>query len=224
MELIVASCFKYRDAWKPFCRLLKKFWPDCPYKTRLITDKLESGLWEGDSVTEIGKDFGWGQNLLIGLEGQGSHVLLFQEDFFLTAPVWTSKISDYHKCAILHSHVGCLRLYPCPGADSEWPSSADLGIVSKYQTYRISCQVAIWRTDYLKSILARFNDPRDFEVFGSHISNLCDDVVLSVYREHLPWPVQYLCSAIGRGRWSKDAVKLCSENNLELDLKFREVE
>lgn len=86
MEIVVASCRAYADAWGPFLKLFRKFWPNCCYHVKLATD-IGGPEWEGDQI-QVGGDLGWSSNLLHGLSFiKEELVLLMQEDFFLNGPV-----------------------------------------------------------------------------------------------------------------------------------------
>ena len=37
-SILVTSCDKYEDAWKPFFSLLNIMWPTCPYRIYLNTE------------------------------------------------------------------------------------------------------------------------------------------------------------------------------------------
>lgn len=233
MKLVVNTCWKYRDAWQPFMGLLKVHWPDCPYPLGIMTDKADT-KWLGPGIIDLrqqvyqtGYDRGWCYNLLEGLasEPPSEIILLMQEDFFLTAKVDTAQIEQYCHYMWAHSEVHCIRLYPCPGAFENYDEWPKIGTHPPGVPYRVSCQAALWRISTLRMILGACRTPVEFEMEGSrHADRWFNKGFYSVWREKEPWPLEYLCSGISRGRWNPDALKLFEKHNLNVDLSLRPVE
>jgi hypothetical protein len=155
--------------------------------------------------------------------GNVDGILLLQEDFLLNAPVHQDLIG--HALEQMQSrNAGMVRLYPCPGSDEDY-GDPHVGIVRKGSAYRISCQASIWRPDYLHAIASQCGDtPRDFEINGTRIAESLPDEVLAWKRESEPWPIQYYCSAISRGKWEPAALEFCRQQGVEVDLSLRGVE
>lgn len=227
MEIVVASCGKYSDAWKPFVGLFRKFWPDCPYKLNLITDKL-TAPWDGDNAIVVGDDLGWGDNLVAGLRSLKSyakHILLLQEDFFLNAPVNSDTIRSVLSEMNSNPNIGCFRLYPCPGPDL--PFSDWYGLIRHDAPYRVSCQAAIWYRPELEIMAVHQGTAADFEIIGTARSkNRCACVkFMSIkrYDDTNKWPFQYYCSAITRGMWEPDAVAFARAQGIDVDTTKRPI-
>jgi hypothetical protein len=225
MDIVVASCGAYADAWKPFVRLFRKFWPDCPYKLFLITDKLAEP-WEGDKAIVIGDDLGWGDNLVAGLRQMNGvrNVLLLQEDFFLSAPVNTDFLKRAEEEMMQNPACACFRLYPCPGADV--PLTDWYGLIKHDAPYRVSCQAAIWYRPELEVMALHQPTAADFEIDGTRRAvKRCQCVkFFSVLRnDPKDWPFQYYCSAITRGQWTPDAVDFVKAQGIEIDTSKRPI-
>lgn len=226
MDIIVASCGAYSDAWAPFVGLFRKFWPDCPYRLCLVTDHLTQS-WPGDVAVEVGADLGWGPNLRVGMAklGYPRHVLLLQEDFFLSAPVKTEVVKRALEMMLSSGHNACFRLYPCPGADvpfDDWH-----GLIRHDAQYRVSCQAAIWFRPELEVLLHDQPTAAHFEIDGTRrSSNRCRCLkYFSILRQPDPntWPLQYYCSAISRGQWEPDAVAFARAQGVVVDTSRRSV-
>lgn len=224
--VVVNSCSGYSDAWKPFVRLLRKFWPECPYEAAIISDGCHK-KWEGDLEIDVGNDQGWMQNLAMGLARftMDSKIILLQEDFFFCDFINQIMVEMAVKKLDDNKDISCIRLYPCPGPNSFLDSN--FGLIDKDAEYRISCQAAIWRCDYLQDLLRKLIDehgcssPADFEIVGTRSKPIGE--FLSVYRD-LPAPLPYLVSAISRGKWNPDAIKLCKKFNIPIDTSRRGIE
>lgn len=210
MRIAVISCWKYRDAHNPFFALFKKFWPDCPYPVELISDTEDQPL-EWCRVADNFAGFVRATTK--------EPILLFQEDFFLNAPVRQDLIERGLE-QIKARNAGCVRLYPCPGSDEDY-GDAHFGIVKRGAPYRISLQAAIWQPSYLYSIASRFSTPQEFELQGTPYSNELPHEVLAFKRDVTPWPLSYECTAIVNGKWTQGAKKLCEANGISVDWSMR---
>lgn len=221
MDIVVASCVKYSDAWGPFVALFRRFWPSCPYRLILLTDGLDR-QWNGDRVINLGADQWWSKNLEIGLSGLHSdHVLLMQEDFFLSGPVDEAFIHARMHLLQQDPAIVCFRLMPCPGSDISLDN--DFGAIAQDAPYRVSCQAAIWRREFLCWLLSQTRDCADFELNGTKLTRDLPETFLSVCRDRIPWPLPYLVSAISRGVWNPDAIALCQKFKIPIDLSKRPV-
>lgn len=221
MKIAVITCWKYRDCWKPFAALFRKFWPDCPHELTLVTD--EHHYVPLPDVRIFDTPGTWVEVLAAFASEQTEPVLWLQEDFLLTAPVDANAI--YRALDRLeHFQAGCVRLYPCPGAETDF-GDPEFGAIAQGVPYRISCQAALWDPEYLTSICSDVGpgSARDFELKGSFLSNSYANPVLGWKRDVKPWPLEYLCTAIVTGKWDPNAKKLCEENGvLGVDWTMRE--
>lgn len=212
MRVAVITCEAYSDAWKPFSALFDKFWPDCPYPLTIHSEAYQGEPW-CSVVARCAKEAGT------------DPVLMMLEDFFLTAPVQQDLVA--HGLNLLDAlGAGCVRLYPSPGANDEC-GDPYFGTVTPGTVNRISCQAAIWNPSYLYDIavhsMSTTSEAGDFENLGTPYSNTKPQPVLAFKAEVKPWPMNYLCSAISRGLWDPNAIKLCETNGIEIDRSRRPV-
>ena len=62
LAIVVSSCDKFFDAWRPFAFFFRKFWPDCPFPVYLIVNRLHArSNWV--RAINVGKDKGWASNM-----------------------------------------------------------------------------------------------------------------------------------------------------------------
>lgn len=226
MLILVASCRSYSDAWTPFCTLFERFWPDCPYRKVLFSDKPEvMPDLRGFSFTDLKRDQGWIENLLTVLEfSDFKTVMVFQEDFFLCYPVDQSRIARILEWFEKSDQAAC---YLYPMGHQEGPEMFEsIGHFPMHVSYRVSCQVALWKRDKLLELCRRLreigrNSVQEFELWGSQ---LIDDFKLACWirkdNQHPEtWPISYQCSAIARGKWMAGAVKFCLDQGIVLNPK-----
>lgn len=215
--IIVITCFKFRQAWEPFFKLFKKYWPDCPFSVYMITDK---GSFDDINVIEIGNDNGFSGNLLLGLKNvEQPKIIYFQEDYFFTNYFDTKRIKKYSNYLDTHS-IACLRLAPCPGPTEIWKEDKTLGIIKKGEEYRVSTQTAIWDKDIFVNLLKNGETGSEFEINGTKRSKMLDKMFLSVWRNQSPTP--YYITGIVRGVWQQGALDHLQKEGIDVsDIKRR---
>lgn len=208
MRVAVISCVGYSDAWDPFDQLFKKFWPNQDYD--LVTDSHSPGKPWCKVVAEYAAAL-------------NEPVVMFQEDMFLTRSVDADLIQYGINRMKQHTDVGAVRFYPCPGA-SDWSSDPYFGQVARHTPYRNSLQLTAWQPHYLRAIAERYDTPSEFELLGSSwASRHRPELVFAFKRDVQPWPVEYICSAISRGKWEPTAIAYCAEQGIKVDTSKREM-
>ena len=148
MRIVVVSCWKYRDAWKPFFTLLDKFWQNHPDVT-LLSDcpPYLASVGPFDSVAQF--DYypelsSYGPRIArFAQVFNDEPIVLLQEDFFLNAPVKAELVREAEELLYFYG-AGTVRLYPCPGSNVEC-GNAHFGFVERGSPYRISLQASIWQ-------------------------------------------------------------------------------
>jgi len=230
--VLVVSCWKYRDAWPATAESLRRYWPDCPWRRILVTDCTDPHapvLAPFRDRFTLGADLGWCANLQAAIHSgvYEPPYLLLQEDFFLTREVDTDVLAEAAKLVEHDPTIGCFRLTPCPGPLDETErgrvgcvgGGVPYGEVHLGEPYRVSCQAAFWSTRFILRALAvgtsRGGAAEQFELGGPETCRLEPCRVLSVLRSASRLPIEYLCTAVVRGRWSRDAVRLIREWGLD---------
>lgn len=218
MNVVVISCLKYSDTWSPFIALFERFFGG---PLTLLTDRTDGRDFPG-WVTVHTSGGTWCQILANYAKEQTEPFILMQDDFFISEPVQHSLIQeafDEQK----RLNAGCVRIYPCPGGDIDY-GHPHYSEVSKNAMYKISCMAAVWRPDYVEKV-ARFSaqTPVHFEIMGRKQGKVLPDKVLAFKRHVQPWPIEYICSAITKGKWNPDAIKLCYVEGIPIDTSRRPI-
>lgn len=225
MLICVASCKSYSDAWTPFATLFERFWPDCPYRKVLFSDKPEVMPEIGGLEFQDIADEGWIQNLwkmLVGPAHGSEVVLLLQEDFFLCYPVDQPRIARILEWFEKSDYAIC-RLYPL-GYDTDAEIFPGICELQADAPYRASCQASLWKRDRLMELCRRVlgaggKSPTDFEITGSPL--IRDFKVCGWMRRGHPstWALAYQCTAISWGKWMSGAVGFCLDQGIVLNPK-----
>ncbi len=228
LSIIVKSCDKFSDVWRPFFILFDKFWPDCPWPIYLIT---ETQKFVHPKVITINTSGGseWSAMLIYALgQIETTNVLFLLEDYFLNKTVSTDEIKRLLE-AIKNDGALCLRLYPTHSMELKTSDSEDFGVIDNQEEYLVSTQASIWKKEELLSLLVSTENVWDFERNASirarnNQVRFCS-VWLNTTLEKIDkgnYPFRYLfLTSITRGKWTMKTVNFCKKHNVYLDLKAR---
>ena len=219
VPLLVISCDRYADLWRPFFEVWRLRWPDCPYPVWLGTNFSHYD----DSMVRtinVGEDLSWASGVQSMLDRLDSdHVIIFLEDFLIQAAVDAKMIAKLIEVA-RREPVACIRLSPLPPPSRlplrAVPAHPELGIVEPGTPYRVSAQPAIWRVEALRRYLVPGFSPWQFEEIGSRLSNYTDDVFWGPFQ-----PTVVYEHAIEKGRWKQAGLEICRDAGVAVDLAAR---
>ena len=206
--VLVCSCDKYRDVEGPFVALWRKFWPDCPFETIVLS---ETGAADGfDRAILTGPGLTWCEMLAEALEQIATpYVLMLMNDYFLDAPVDTAKILARLEDA-RRFDAASLRLNPNPPGRTPWRDT-DLMEMPKDVAYCVTCQTSIWNRGVLLGLARRNRSAWEFERRGSFMAGGEKRPLLVTRRKELPFR-----DAVHKGYWEPAGLKLCRENGIDL--------
>ncbi len=215
----MVTCEAYRDTWRPFFELLRRFWPDCKYPVSVVTDWCWNRQDAPSDVQVLRYEDDWCGNLVqFANDYPSDPILMLLDDFWINAPVNTELIQRGLE-QMEKTKSGCVRLYPCPGPDEEY-GDPHFGIVSPGARYRISTQAALWRPSYLRQIAEQYKTPWEFELDGSAFSDSLPDPVLAFRRDIHPWPVSYY-GAVRHGQWAPAVKPFMESMGIDVDWNRR---
>lgn len=212
--ILVSSCDGYSDLWKPYFKLFKRHWPDCPFPIALITEKKDPKI-SGVKALKLGEGLDWSTIIQHALDQIDTEYVLFTlEDFFIRKNVNTQLI-----CKLLEDmgseKIDTLRLSPRPKADTIIPGKA-YGLISQNARYRVSTQAAFWRRETLKNLLVSGESAWQFEAMGSDRAKN-QGYFVATWDHVLP----YYHHVVERGKWFPWEVIRHKKSGVELDLQSR---
>jgi hypothetical protein len=193
--LLVSSCDRYADLWRPYFSLVEARWPDCPFPIALVTEEKDAGL-AGVRSLRLGAGMDWSTLILRALDAVATPWILFTlEDFFLRGPTDSARISRLFETAQRHQ-LNMLRLIPRPGPTTRLAGNDEFGMIAVGAPFRVSTQAAFWRVDTLRSLIVPGESIWQFELHGSERSRHLDDFA-AVWQPAIP----YRHHVIERGKW-----------------------
>ena len=167
-SVLVPSCDKYSDLWRPFFTLFWRNWADCPFPVCLGSNELVFAD-ERIQTIAVGADPGWsaGARRMLG-QIPTPYVLIMLDDFFLRRPVSTSRIlALLETLRRLDGHM--LRLVRKRRPDFPVDGFPDVGRINNMDgaPYCVSLQATLWRREFLLALLRDDETIWQFETEGS---------------------------------------------------------
>jgi hypothetical protein len=231
--ILILSCDKYSDAWNPFFLLMQKYWPDCKFDVFLGTN--EKGFdFPGIKVLKSGKARDWSADTSAILEQiPHENVIILLEDYFIMKPVdevWLNKCISF----LSEKNASFMRIasfrkdhFPMYAYDPII-ENPEFGITRNEAPYKVNLQAGIWNKKDLIDLIKKGESPWEFEVNASKRCNASEKLFLCITESSvaniLIGPIPYLCTAITRGTWMREAIELCRKEKIKLDLSIRPVE
>lgn len=241
LEIIVLTCDRYAVFWPLVAACWRTYWPDCPFRWRLLTNHLRPLEYP---YLCLDGDPGWNRNVLKATaDMEAPYVMLMGEDHFI-AP--SRNGNDYSAnmrrvCDTLDAHpdVGAVGVGIFHPPEITWPEWERLGEIDRlHHPFKRTSPSAgkVFRVTFLRklctAVMDRIGPDADvgrngginFEIRGTQMSeNQADfpERILGCVRER-----GGLLEYIGGG-WAVTAGKLWSANHpgdraaMELALGFR---
>ena len=216
--ILVCSCDKYADLLDPFAVLWRKYWPDCPFETVLVTETKPEQELCFNRVVSCGKGGNWCDRLVQALETISTpYVIMLCDDYYLSSTVDTAgilrRLGHATSCDAAN-----LRLLPKPAPSVRNSSPADGGLFEyrKNMAYCIATQAGIWNRDFLLGLAHGKSSIWEFERYGSFEVGDETRPLLVTPTKEFPF-----IDAVHKGHWEKFGVKCLADNNIDYDFSKR---
>jgi len=151
MKVVILTCDKY--AWiVPICLYFyRKYWPDNPYETDIIT---EHDYIKGQVFYTGGKP--WAGGILAYLEASKENKFMFiLEDYIIREKIDTGRVKEAE--ALCEGNIGYVRLNNAPekyfrrhSVDSDVKGYREYPL---FKRFAMTTQVTIWQRDFLLDAL-----------------------------------------------------------------------
>lgn len=226
VTILISSFDGFKECWPAVCHGFTKYWPDCPFPVRLMTNQLDFPH-PAVEVLKVSGGKVWGDRMISALEQiRSPFVMYFQEDYWINGPVQTQRVLEYLELMERHQ-LNYIRLLSNPGPDLPFPADPRLGILADDAPYRTSSQIALWRSSVLRALLVPGESVWDFELIGSKRSKAYSSTFLSVWGQggnDFFHGISYVATAINAGKWARMAHEYARQEGLHLDFSTRPTE
>lgn len=233
IALLVLSCDKYADIWNPFYNFLFKYWNDCPFQIyhasnyksfnhpkviNVLSNQLSDWSTETKTVLKQMKE---------------DYVIIILEDYFIYQPVNMPLLFNALETMIERDAL-FLKLACFPLLYTVWNNyevieeKPYMGKLLLNQKYRINLQLGVWNKEILINLLKEGESPWEFEINASErtneLKNECLCIVEDPKKNYVHGPIVYLCTAVTKGVLMRDAINLCTKENINIDTSNRKIE
>ena len=209
--LLIFSCDKYRDLWAPCLALHRRYWPDCPYPTFLVSETVPVEDPRVGSIM-VGAGLTWSEMALRALQSLPHRDVLFMvEDFFLTHPVSSAAI-EARRRTLRTLGGGYLRLVPAPRPNRRVAGHPEIGEHERGSPFRASLQAAFWDRRTFLDLLRPEESIWDFE----HKASVRSAAITAPFYATWQKTLRYV-NAVERGRWTPPGRQACWRAGLRLD-------
>lgn len=157
MAILMIGFDGYNDLWKDFFYLLKKNWPDCPYKIYLSNNELDYEV-PGVITLHSGKNAEWSRKVQDALKViEEEYICLLLEDFYVGASVDTKEIEKI----LTFMKTDQIRYYKLNTftrfKTSHYKNYSFLYTIPENMPYGISLLPGIWKKNFLAEKLGTDN-------------------------------------------------------------------
>lgn len=234
-SILINTCDKFDDCWKPFFQLWSTYWDNCNGKIYLNTEYKDFSF-NGLEITPLkvceknniprNKRATWSQCLKWALEAiQDDIVLYLQEDYFLKASVKNEIVENFVQLMHMNPQIKCIHLTDQAVSSSDNDDYPQLNKVILNQRYRVSCQAALWRKQELLDLIREEDDAWEFEEFGSERSAVLKSDYYAVDKNWVRINefeiIPYVFTGIIQGRWFEEVIPLFEKHNITVDYEKR---
>lgn len=221
--VLVSSFDGFADCWEPLIYSFEKYWSGISYPAYLMTNKKNSPKENVIKALKVGQDKGWASNMIAALrEIDVDYIIYMQDDYWLDQYIDTKKIASIID-RVIDNNWDYFRLVPIPGAD-QIITGQDYGYTNSHSKYQVSLQAAIWKKEFLLTLLNKGDSGWDFENNTRNSLLSLNAKTLSVANEN--FSIMSYCSgtAIRKGKWTLGAKEFIEKEGLNFDLTKRKIE
>lgn len=232
VTILVNSCDKHESAWEPFFKLLKIQWPECAEYKFILNSETKTYNCDFLDVTTIcsGTKLTWSERLKNVLRQiDTEYILYFLEDFFLQKRVSNETLLEAVDYIKNNEDVGYIGLKYNPKHNFKDETAVDLSkhFLNKDNIItmnRVNSMTALWRKDWLMSVLRDHETPWEFELYGSVRSRRYKQKVLVINNVNGVCPPVFAYEvdpkhgyAINGGKWLPKNKELFEKYGIEAD-------
>lgn len=210
MEIVVMSCDKFQNCWKPFFTLYEKYFKN-DYKVHIVTETLDCEYANTIKVTGI-----WTERLRKALEQiKSDNVILMLDDFFIRSKVNVERI-EYCKSQMNDD----IAVFNFEKKYRDCDNSNLKGFERQFnnQVYLQSAQPSLWNKQALISRLQEYKNPWEWEteiVNDNYIYYInTEDFIIDVGYRHQPINIGW---GITRGRLTEECKIFLKSEGLDIE-------
>ena len=221
-SVLIYSSDGYKDIWRPFFRLLYRYWPTHP-PIYVATETVKVIYFGG--IIPLNTTGSWTDRMRAAVEMiPTEYVISMCEDCFIRKPVRQEVIDQCLDYIKQDSNIACFNFekdYMMQSVPSD--EYENFGLKVQGHCWQKSCQPTLWRKSILLELLQGSMSAWDWEEseapynYKYYVWNgNPDDLVFEYGYHHNKW------FGIRKGKWVKDdVVPLFEKENINIDYSIR---
>lgn len=154
ISFLVLSCDKYNDLWKDFFLLKDHFWSDCPFDWFIVTESSDFE-YKDVKIIKCGNKLNWTGRLKYALKVINTeYICFFLDDFFINNTIDNQlilRLIDYAK-EIKSDYFVLGDAFSRKFVNPDYRTEHIINIPYNRE-YGIDTSVAIWKSEFLLSLL-----------------------------------------------------------------------
>jgi len=153
LAIVIIGYDGYSDLWDNFFFLLNKYWSDRKYQAYLVTN-LSNIKYDKTITIPCGEDCEWSKKVYDFIKNcNEKYVLLLLEDFFISKYVDNKYFEEIYKI-IVEDDIDYFKLNTFSKIKGKkYKNYTNIKTINYDQDYAISLQPAIWKTNFLMTLL-----------------------------------------------------------------------
>ena len=214
-KIVVMSCDKNEDLWKPFYLCMEKYWkghPEIIYSTETKVNPYYKTICRNYPIDK------WTLRVRDTIKDLPcKHILLMVDDLFIREQVDNDFIWDLQKYFV--QNVASINFEFSFDKD-DIPYDKYLMIRNPYGKFKLSCMCQMWKKSYMLKLFTKAYDPWIFEKKNEHkffaylISRNGDFLNWGKKREDWRWGVV-------KGKWTRECKEFFDKEGIEIDYSIR---
>lgn len=212
--ILVLSCDKYSDLWKPFFSQFHKFWPRCPFNVYLGSN-TKKFHHTGVRTILSGPGIDWSSDLLAILDLiKEEYLYIWMEDFFPVGIVDTNLFQRTFQF-MEKANVNHVHMQPYIRPDGICDDKL-FGFYGKGIPYRVNAP-GFWKKSHLRELLIPGENPWKFEIMGSYRASYYDGYYC------INKQVFQFIRIVEKGAIRREAYNYCMKSGVSLDIHRRHI-
>lgn len=213
--LVILSCDKYSDTWKPFFQCLSLFWTSKIGQTYLVTNELTDNELDDVVTIKTGIELSWSSKVRKAIDSiEEEFILVMLDDYFLIEKINNIVIQGLLKLSEIN-HIDYLSLIP---TRRKIKMLNGISIISEKNLYGKTLQPAIWRKDYLKKCL--YNDDFSAWEFENRQKIRSKTKIVGLDCCTNKAEIKFV-NGVLQGKWYPSSLRIMSKLNIRIDLSRR---
>ena len=215
-KIVVMSCDKNNDLWKPFYLCMEKYWknhPEIIYSTETIENPYYKTICTDLSINK------WTKRVYETVKDLPcKHILLMVDDIFLRDYVDNDLI--YHSTTYVHDKVASIN-YEFSFDNQDIPLFNGVLLRNQFGKFKLSCMCQMWQK---RAILRLFNVEKDCWAFEKENKTLNYVFLISKYGSFLNWGKRHDTWKWGivKGKWTKECKEFFDKEGInDIDYSIR---